>query len=123
MRTGYPSQSQVRRVLLACVLLAVFANAQSQNAELTGTITDASGALVPGAQITVTNVNTGEKRTTTSNEAGIYTIPLLQPGGYEISIRKEGFRSATRSGVELHVNQAVRADFALEVGAVAESVQ
>src|SRR3954451_15189716 len=77
MRIGYPNEAQVHRMLLTCVLLPVFAIAQSQNAELTGTITDPSGGLVPGAQVTVTNVNTGEKRTTTSNEAGIYTIVVL----------------------------------------------
>jgi len=123
MKAGCPDHYQARRIVLACILLPVLAIAQSQNAELTGTITDPTGGLVPGAQVTVTNVGTGEKRTTTSNEAGIYTVPLLQPGGYEVSVRKEGFRSSTRADVELHVNQTVRADFALEVGALAESVQ
>jgi hypothetical protein len=112
-----------RTVLLALLLLPPLLTAQSQQAQLTGNITDSSGALVPGVQVTVTNIATADIRTTTSDEAGLYTVPLLDPGKYEIKIRKDGFRSVTRSGVELHVNQTARVDIALEVGAVAESVQ
>jgi hypothetical protein len=101
----------------------LFLSAQSEKARVTGTITDASGAVVPGVEVTVTNVATGEKRTATSNEAGLYTVPLLEPGKYDIATSKQGFRSVTQTGIELHVNQTVRVDVSLEVGAVAESIQ
>jgi hypothetical protein len=114
---------QVRCVLLAFLLLPLLLTAQSQKAEVTGNITDSSGALVPGVQVTVTNVGTDDKRTITSSETGLYTVPLLDPGKYEITARKEGFRTVTRSGIELHVNQTVRVDISLEVGALTESVQ
>src|SRR5690242_15198820 len=123
MRNGRPGRMRARHVVLALFLLPVLVRAQSQNAELTGSIADHSGGLVPEVQVTVTNVATGERRATVTNEAGLYTVPLLQPGKYEISVRKEGFRSLTRADIELHVNQTVRADFTLEVGTVAESVQ
>ena len=85
-----------RCALLALLLLPLLLTAQSEKAQLTGNITDPSGALVPGVQVTVTNVATDEKRSTTSTETGLYTVPLLEPGKYEITVKKEGFHSLTR---------------------------
>src|SRR5947209_294990 len=123
MSNGRVGSLHAHYAVLTLLFLPVLVTAQSQNAELTGSISDPSGGLVPGVQVTLTNVATGERRATVTNEAGLYTIPLLQPGKYEITVRKEGFRSLTRGDVELHVNQTARADFTLEVGALAESVQ
>jgi len=109
--------------LLAVLFIPLVLHAQSERAQLTGSISDSSGALVPGVDIKVTNVATGEKRTATSNEAGMWAVPLLEPGNYEVTASKEGFRSVTRTGIELHVNQTMRVDLALEVGAVTESIQ
>lgn len=115
--------SHAQGALLVLLFSPLVLIAQSQKAQLTGNITDSSGALVPGVQVTVTNVATDDKRTTTSDEAGLYTVPLLEPGKYEITVKKEGFHAVTRSGIELHVNQTARVDVVLEVGAVAESVE
>jgi hypothetical protein len=106
------------RGLAVLVLFPLLLSAQSEKAQLTGTITDNSGALVPGVEIRVTNVATGEKRTAVSNEAGLWTVPLLEPGKYEIASSRQGFRSVTRTNIELHVNQTMRVDLALEVGAL-----
>src|SRR5581483_2320149 len=110
---------------LVAVLVSVPALllAQQSTAQLTGSITDASGAVIPGAQITVTNEGTGIKREAKSNELGFYTVPLLPPGNYRVTVQREGFRPIMRSGIVLEVDQAARIDFALEVGAVSEAVE
>src|SRR5436190_1601201 len=97
MSKGRVGSLHAHYAVLTLLLLPVLVTAQSQNAELTGSIADPSGGLVPEVQVTVTNVATGERRAAVTNEAGLYTIPLLQPGKYEIAIRKEGFRSLTRT--------------------------
>ncbi len=107
-------------VSLALLVPCAYPQAFSQ---LTGVVTDSSGAVVPGAQITASNLDTGASRSAETNEAGSYTIPLLPPGSYKISVNTEGFRTAVRENVSLQVNQAARIDFALEVGAVTETVE
>ena len=97
--------------------------AQQSTAQLTGLVTDASGAVVQNADVSVINEATGIKRDTLSNELGYYTVPLLPPGRYRITAAHPGFRPLTRSGITLEVNQAARVDLSLEVGAVAEAVE
>ena len=77
---------------------------------------------MPGEQISLTNQATGFKRETVTNEEGYYTIPLLQPGNYEISVRKDGFKPIIQSWITLQVEQVARLDFNLETGAVNETV-
>jgi hypothetical protein len=110
--------------LLPCLvlLLAAVLTAQAPTAELTGTISDVSGAVVPNAEVTATNEETGFTRKVSSNELGFYTVPLLPPGIYRMSVQKEGFRSVERKGLRLHVSDKVTLDYALEVGALAETV-
>ena len=97
--------------------------AQSTAAQVTGRVSDQTGAVVPEAAVTVVNVNTGIKSETKSNEAGDYTVPLLQPAIYRITVQKEGFKPRTQTGIELQVNQSARVDFALELGTLAEAVE
>ncbi|HWB99329.1 MAG TPA: carboxypeptidase-like regulatory domain-containing protein, partial [Bryobacteraceae bacterium] len=122
MRTPQRPWHPLRALLLITILPALLP-AQSEKAQITGTIADASGASIPTAEVTATNVATGEKRSVLSGESGMYTVPLLEPGRYEIAVTKQGFRTTSRAGIELHVNQTMRVDFALEVGGVSESVQ
>ena len=110
------------RLALAGVLLSGALLGQ-KTTQLTGRITDQSAAVIPGANLTVINEDTGIKRATESNELGYYTVPLLQPGHYRVTVQKEGFRPLTRSGITLEVEQTARVDFVLELGAVTESVQ
>lgn len=110
----------------ACFLLLLFlsiSSAQSDRAYLNGTVTDSSGAVIPAVRLTVQNARTGEIRNVVSDDAGSYSVPLLEPGRYDISTNKEGFRSIKQSGIELHVNQTLRIDFKIEVGTVSESIQ
>jgi hypothetical protein len=91
--------------------------------DISGEIRDASGATVPGAQITITNVDTNAVRTAVSNEAGLYSFPALPPGNYSIRVEKQGFKAVTRPQVELQVQQSARIDMELPVGQVTETVE
>jgi len=112
------------RHLYVVAMLAAFVGsliAQS-GAELSGRITDPAQSVIPGAEVTITRLDTATERRTVSNESGAYIVSALLPGRYEVQIRKEGFQMAIRSGIELHVDDKVRLDFELRVGDVAESV-
>jgi len=108
--------------LLLTFFLASSITAPAQTAQVTGRISDASGAVVPDARVTLTNQANGFRRDTVTNEEGYYTVPLLQPGSYEVSVRKDGYRPLLRSGVALNVEQVARLDFALETGAVTDTM-
>jgi hypothetical protein len=110
-------------LLLAALSGLVPAAYPQASSSLTGVVTDSSGAVIPGAQVNASNLETGAERSTESNEQGLYTIPLLPPGMYQVAVTKEGFRSAVRDGLRLEVNQAARLEFQLEVGAVSETVE
>src|SRR5262249_48096043 len=97
-------------------------HAQTTAAQITGRVTDPSDAIVAGAKVTATNAATGASRDTTSNEAGNYAVPLLEPGTYTLSVQREGFRPVERTGITLHVNQLARIDVVLQIGAVAEKL-
>lgn len=111
-------------VLLAALIASTVASVAfaQQSAQVTGLITDTSGALVQGAQITAINDDTGIRTTTASNEAGTYTIPSIPPGSYRVEVTKTGFRTTSRGGITLAVAQAVQLNLQLEVGAVSETV-
>jgi hypothetical protein len=110
------------RLVLACLLLTASLSAQTFGS-LTGDVKDASGAVVAGAAITVRNTATNGVRNATTNEDGVYSIPALVPGLYEVKAEKPGFKSASRANVELQVQQAARVDFNLEIGQVSEVVE
>ena len=95
---------------------------QTTGSQITGLVADPSGLAAPGAVVTVRNQETGVIRQAESNHTGNYAAPLLDPGLYTVTVRKEGFRQAERSGVLLNVNSIVRLDFTLEIGAVSEAV-
>ncbi len=93
------------------------------SAGIGGTVSDASGALIPGVEVTATNVNTGITSTQVTNEAGAYQLPSLQPGTYRLRAALSGFQTATRENIQLSQGQQVRFNFAMQVGAVATAVQ
>ncbi|MBI3282420.1 MAG: carboxypeptidase regulatory-like domain-containing protein, partial [Acidobacteria bacterium] len=117
---GIARPASAAALLLSCAAACL---AQSTTAQITGRISDQSGALVPAAAITVANVNTGITSSTESNELGNYSVPLLPPGTYRITAQKEGFKPRTQTGVELQVNQTARVDFVMELGTLAEAVE
>lgn len=104
-------------------LLAFAALCFGQTAGITGRVTDASGAAVPAAKISVKNVDTGIEQALRTNDAGYYTAPLLPPGNYEVMAEMQGFQTGLRSGIKLEVEQVARIDFVLNLGAVSERIQ
>src|SRR5262245_64019923 len=90
---------------------------------VTGEVKDTSGAVIADARVTVRNTATNILREVTTNEEGLYTIPALNPGTYNVRAEKSGFKAASRLGIELQVQQTARVDFTLEVGQVSETVE
>jgi hypothetical protein len=94
-----------------------------QNSQITGRVSDPTGAVIPNAQVTLTNEGTGVKWNAVSNAVGYYTIPLLEPGSYRIRVEGSGFKPVVRSAVRLQVEQVARIDFTMELGQVSETVE
>jgi hypothetical protein len=104
-----------------CSLLTV--SAQSASATLSGTVTDANGALVPGAKVTVTNPGTGLQRQATTNEHGSFTVPLLPPSTYTVSVESQGFAPAEVKDVVLNVGDQKALQIQLKAGDINGTVQ
>ena len=102
-----------------CCLFSVCSYAQTSNASLGGTVSDATGALIPGVEITAANTATGIVTTAISNEAGAYSFPNLQTGTYRVSAELPGFQRQTYENVALGLSQQVRLNFTLQVASVA----
>jgi hypothetical protein len=109
-------------VVAATLLIAQSAAAQANRATITGTVTDNTGANVPGVEITATNKGTNVPTKTPSNQYGIYVIPNLFPGTYSVEFKREGFETLLRAAVTLESTQVIRVDASLKVGAVSQSV-
>ncbi len=97
--------------------------AQQDQGVITGTIADATGAVVPGASVTIREMNTGITVQKEANASGIYVSGPLKVGMYEISVGTEGFKTAIRSGVEIHAGDRIGLDFTLEIGNLVEVVE
>lgn len=94
-----------------------------QNATVSGTITDTTGAVVPGVSVSVTNVNTGVTLTAVSNSTGYYRVENLIPGQYTVAAEAKGFEKALRTAFTLEVAQAASIDLVLQVGSVTQTVE
>jgi len=114
----------MQRLRSMCILLSLalccasFAFSQAVSGSLLGTVTDASGATVPNAQVVMTETNTGVSRATRTGEAGNYVFGDVPPGTYTVSVELTGFKKAVRSGVDVLVNATIRADLNLQPGSV-----
>src|SRR5215470_18023961 len=107
---------------LMALLVAVHGFGQV-NAVLTGTVSDGSGALIPGVEVTAKNVNTGITDTRITNETGNFVFPSLQPGTYTLSAALSGFQNAAYNNVVLGQGQQVRLNFSLQVAAAAQTLE
>lgn len=112
------------RVGAVLVLLTALQNGWSQSAtgQITGSVTDASGALIAGVSITLNSSATGLTRTTKTNESGTFSFPQLPVGVYSVVGEQPGFSIAKRSDIQLNVDQIARVDLTLSVGATTETV-
>jgi hypothetical protein len=111
---------------LTCLLLFLMPatlSAQQAAAAINGTVTDATGATVPGATVTLSNNATGVSRTTESNNAGIYNFVDVPPAAYSMKVSKEGFSTLTQGEIVMQVNQTATYDFKLRVGATQQTVE
>src|SRR5437867_12101576 len=108
-------------IVAAGLLLFMIATESSAqvSASIGGTVSDATGALIPGVEVTATNVNTGITVTQLTNEAGAYQMPSLQPGTYRLKASLPGFQTATPENIQFSQGQQVRFNFTLQVGTVA----
>src|SRR5579871_3169313 len=107
--------------LLATVpVLEVYAQ---QFGEIRGTITDVSGAVVPGVSVTFTNAATQQVRVATSNDTGLYAAPNMLPGVYNVRVEKTGFKVTAQTAMEVQVGDVIGADFVLQLGEMTQSVE
>jgi hypothetical protein len=108
---------------LACLLLtALPAAAQFDRGQISGTVKDAQGGVVPGVTVVITNLDTQQSTTTVTDSSGFYTVPNLPRGKYDVSAELQGFKKALRQNVTLDAGSSQTLNFALETGAITEAV-
>jgi len=108
--------------LLVIALLALALQAQDPRGFIRGTLSDASGALIPGAKVRATAKDTGVAATAITNESGLYSLPYLLSGFYKVTVEQNGFKAYSRSTVEVRVSETIELNIQLEVGSVSDSV-
>ena len=122
------SSIAIVRLLLACFLFIAIAfmpaslRAQGTSAIVSGVVTDPTGAKIPAATVTFTNGTTGAVTKATTNAEGLYRINGLLPGSYNAAVSMQGFKTAIKESIDLHLEDQVSLDFALALGASNESV-
>src|SRR5215469_77045 len=122
------SSSRVLRSLFAILMgLALFGvatlYAQVDTGSITGVVSDASGAVVSGAKVTLTNEGTGASLTTTTGSDGVYTFSPVRIGSYKLDVTSQGFQTTTQSGVVVNIGSNVALNFSLKPGSQTETVE
>ena len=111
-------------LLLFVFLASVVSFAQvAGNAAVQGTVQDATGAVIPGASVTITNVNTGVQQTTKTDQGGVYSFPSLIVGTYNLTIGAQGFQNYQQTGIVLEVGSNIAVNASLSVGSASQTVQ
>src|SRR5262249_37966075 len=116
----------IRRAVLAALCSFVFAAAaaaQTNTGQISGTVKDPSGGVLPGVTVTVTNVATNIARTAVTDDKGAWVVTSLPVGTYTVAAELQGFRKAQKAGVEVTPHGRLTADFTLAVGGVSEQVE
>src|SRR5690242_19166365 len=109
-------------LLAALIAMPVTARAQETRATVTGTVKDAQGAIVPGVTVTVLNTDTNVPLESVTNEAGIFTVPGVQPGPVKVTAALPGFKTFVREGLRLRTAETVTLAIQLSVGGLEETV-
>jgi hypothetical protein len=120
-RANLKQKQRLLFVVFAALLCTGTLFAQ-ENAEITGTVTDSSGAVVPGANVTLTLPQTGATHTGTSNSSGLFDFPGLSIGTYTLSVSASGFQAYSKQGIVLNVGQTLRENVTLTVGGSSQTV-
>src|SRR5262245_19024608 len=118
----------VRPILSFIILVAIVVGLSGELSaqtfgEITGVVTDSSGAVIVGAKVTATNAGTNAARVAASNDAGVYSFPAMQPGAYTLKVEMAGFKTHNETGIQLQVQQTARIDIAMEVGEVTQTIE
>ena len=109
-------------VVLAALYFTCAALGQTETATISGLITDDSGAVVPGVQVKLQNIERGTATSATTNNAGIYVFASVHPGQYQLTVQKPGFKQVDFLGLIVNIQDHIEQNFRLQVGSVAESV-
>ena len=104
------------------LFLAAIAHGQLNQASISGVVTDAQGAAVPGAAVVATNTATDARTRTSTNEAGFYSIPNLPIGAYSLTVERQGFRRYEHKDITLNTGRVLEISVRLELGAVTETI-
>ena len=113
----------VLAVALACLAGSSISSAQEFRGSISGAVTDATGSMVAGAKVTVSETRTGTRTETQSDNSGHYTVPFLLPGDYDVSVRFEGFKEYVRKAIHLGAGEQPVIDVRLDVGETTQSVE
>ena len=105
-------------LVIVLTTLAFPASAQTPSGEISGTVVDSSGSVLPGVRVTLTNSGTNAIRLTQTNETGVYVFPAVPPGTYSLKVELEGFSTAQQTGINVQVGSANRFPFTIAIGAV-----
>jgi hypothetical protein len=111
------------RATVLCLIVTPVLLAQLTDATLKGTVTDASGGVVPGAYVVVTNENTGQTRSATTSQSGEFSLPNLPPGAYDIKVSVSGFKTFSQRRLELNVGRLTEINARLELGEAKQTVE
>lgn len=118
------ARGQLKILILVFALCLVVQNVSAQStAQISGVVTDATGAVVAGAQVQVTNTDTNAVRTTQTTEAGLFNLPSLAIGTYKLEVSKSGFQTYVQSGIVLQVNSSPTIPISLQIGSVSQTVE
>ena len=109
--------------LIALLVFAAALPGQTQTATVRGTVTDHSGAMIPGAQVILTNTEQNRSWTASTNDEGAYIFVQIPPGKYTLSVEAKGFKKYEHSSITLEVAQIAALDVAMELGSVSETVE
>jgi Carboxypeptidase regulatory-like domain len=109
--------------LVGYLYLAIGLRAQTTTGLITGVVADSTGAVVPGAQVSVVNRDTAQERIAVSDASGLYVVPQLAPGAYTLTAKKEGFALIKQDNIQLLVNQSLTIDIKLSVASSAQTVE
>src|SRR5258708_33550704 len=108
------------KLIAVAITLSSALWAQAPTGQINGSVMDPSGAIIAGATVTLTHPSTNVRRETTTNQDGLFNLPALPPGTYNLQVEAKGFPRQMREGIDLQVGQVAKIDFSLQVGNVSE---